>query len=67
MFRDRFMRAAIAEYEATFNRRDWCHAERAAARAAVRGMLLRMGMLDEFLIAYAVLPGDPEEEFHAMP
>ena len=52
--RDPFMTAAIAEYELSFTYPLWNDGERAAARAAVRGMLVRMGRYDEFLIEYAM-------------
>lgn len=56
--RDRFMEAAIAQYEQSFTYPLWNEGERAAVRSAVRGMLVRMGRYDEFLIEYAM----PKEE-----
>ena len=59
--RDPFVKAAIAQYEQSFTYPLWDDGERAAVRSAVRGMLVRMGRYDEFLIEYAI----PKEQSEA--
>jgi|GEM_PF-2768295 len=48
MNRDATMAAAIAEYDHSFSYPHWTKNERAAARAAIRGLMVRLGRYDEF-------------------
>jgi len=54
---DPVMNAAIAEYDNSFNFPYWNLEERMAARAAVRGLMVRLGRYDEFCVALDVHEG----------
>lgn len=52
---DAVIRAAVAEYRNSFAFPHWSQDERLAARAAVRGMMVRLDRYDDFCLAIGLL------------
>lgn len=60
MRQDATMAAAIAEYEDSLSYPLWTKEERAAARAAIRGLMVRLGRYDEFCFELGTRGGNAD-------